>query len=1101
MGKKSKVILTIVSSIFSIGMISSVAGLSLNYGNEIFKNGFNSEKFSPEIFDTNTMNEEYPLVPTQANGQNAYLSAKTGPIVYWGDKITSLDWFGAERWSVDISKIIDNPHSQGDWKRTWFNWDYDRTNDVLWILTAGNWRTEHKVTQKLIAIDVRNGNDYFTNSKPTKYKQINFPGVSTDVRFLSVLKSGDVLMYGGARLNTKSEAYIYRKSTQQIEKISYDFTATLNEAVSQNNNFKWYFFNLISIGNNKNIAEFVQFPTTSNTSSFNVYGILVDDNLSQIKNEHWQKAMLIANGLDGYNNKQTTPQRDYYYLTNGLVVTILYNRLVIFDPNSTSMRVLKLTDETKWVQSWTFDASDNLYFKYRKDTSIYKINTNNIQSTENGNLLNSSTYFDISGAVKDNVNEYADNYILYNVHGYTGQIMMINSVYNDDPNFKPISPEDQIKNQYGLAVAISENKNNTNEGDMKGLLNTDKAFLKAANFEIKSDVLKNKLPSEITSEDFNYLNESFLTRNNERNESGELKYPQFVKTINDETGEINVEVNLDQIPWFVNNGQMPSDIAPKKLTFSSKDANKIKDRVSWKDVNLDYDFKNTLPSKVTDQDIKRFDPFSININSQRTTISGVSYPNKSYQIMSHDDEKGTIKIKAIFNYIPLGLEARNNNVKKYEEEKEYNIFKLGTEANLDFIGTNNDSEDIRNIPELKELSESNLLPSSFNTSDISNILKFINTDKSQGYPISKMIFDIKTDDTNGTITISGYLPSDYYPNQKNKVYTKTYTGLNKISDYTFQLNTNPNNFNKKEKRPSEITISDIYNNFLKYSGYNSSDLKLELIPNDAEGKLSLKFILNGGYPNSIGNLNGFSASEDGNYVRVDEITDFKTTSEYESQFSLIFLDDNDKSLNDIKRYTPQQINQTLNNDASHSSDIKLTIGGKEIKDTKSLAEALIKKKGSSIESIQTPPDINVYYNDPNGEITVKITYKNAINDGDLVFIERYTGFAKGNQVTTNDVFSFKTNSRLFNDNLSFKDTLPTSIKKEIESNKIDIKDFINYHSGDYVNAINQNKYKLEITTDDIHGYLTIKIVFDRSSINDERSLLSYTATYSGFMTE
>ncbi|WPL38550.1 lipoprotein 17-related variable surface protein [Malacoplasma iowae] len=1102
MTKKSKLLISVIGSTFILGTALTVTSIQINDALKIKDSGtLDNKTFSDEPLSSNLIDEKYPLVASQANGQNAYLSAKTGPIVYWGDKITSLDWFGAERWSVDMNKVLTSPTHDGDWKRAWFNWDYDRENDVLWILSAGNWRAGTNVNQKLIAIDVKTGNDFFNKNK--SYKEIPFPKNMTDVRFLSVLKSGDVLMYGGARLPLNSEAYIYSKSEDKITAISYNFNDALNSVVRANRSFRWYFFNLISIGNNLNVAQFVQFPDGSaQTSSFDVYGILVNDNLQQVKNKIWDKPKLITKGLNGFNNKQTTPQRDYYYLTNGNVVTVLYNKLVLFDPRTTDIKVLKLTDDIKWVQSWTFDASDNLYFKYRNDTFIYKINTSNIQATQNDNLLSPITYFDIGGATTNNINSYSNNYVLYNVHGYTGQIMMINSIYRDDPNFGNITEDDKLKNQYGLAVAISENRFNQNTGDVKGLLNTDKAFLQAANFEIKKGVLENKLPSEITSNDFDYLNESFLTRNNERDEKGNLKYPRFTKTtIDDEKGKIEVEVNLDQIPWFVNNGQMPSDIAPKTLKFSSDKSDKISSRITWKDSNFDYDFKNTLPSKLTDEDVYRFDPFSINIQSQILSIGNVSYPNKKYEIVKRDDTTGNVTIKTTFQYLPLGVDQKQKNILTYSEEKEYKIFNKTMSHNLVFVGNGGEKEDIKNIPELKGLSESNLLPSSFNTKDLTSILKFINTDRSTGYPISKMTFKIIPNDIDGTIKITGSLPDGYYSDDNNKTFTKTYIGLNKISDYKFLTYSNPTNFVKKSKRPSEITINDVFNNFVSYSGYNSSNVSLELIPNDKDGILTIKYILSSHYNDSIGLLNGFTKDTNGTYYRLDVVSGFKTTEEYESQFLLKFYDDNDVILNEIKKYTPQQINQTLNQEGETHNNIVLKIGNKVIKSTKELCQALIKEKGSSISQIQTEPDINVYYNDPNGEITIKLTYKNVNNGEDLVFIQRFTGFARGNQVTTNDVFSFKTNSRLFSDNNSLKTAIPSSIKNDLLNKKIDIRDFINYHSGDYIKAIEENNYSLEIVANDIYGYLTIKISFDQLSIKDPKSLLSYTVTYNGFMTE
>ncbi|MBD5446053.1 MAG: hypothetical protein HDR31_01905 [Mycoplasma sp.] len=51
----------------------------------------NSEK------NANTTNKVKPLISSQANGQNWFLSTSQEPLVYWSNKISSLDWFWAER--------------------------------------------------------------------------------------------------------------------------------------------------------------------------------------------------------------------------------------------------------------------------------------------------------------------------------------------------------------------------------------------------------------------------------------------------------------------------------------------------------------------------------------------------------------------------------------------------------------------------------------------------------------------------------------------------------------------------------------------------------------------------------------------------------------------------------------------------------------------------------------------------------------------------------------------------------------------------------------------------------------------------------------------
>ncbi|WPL38427.1 lipoprotein 17-related variable surface protein [Malacoplasma iowae] len=529
-------------------------------------------------------------------------------------------------------------------------------------------------------------------------------------------------------------------------------------------------------------------------------------------------------------------------------------------------------------------------------------------------------------------------------------------------------------------------------------------------------------------------------------------------------------------------------------------------RVTWKNADLDYDFKNTLPSKLTDNDIYRFDPFSINIQSQNVRLNNVSYPNKKYDIVEKNDETGLVKIKTTFEYLPLGVDLKSNNIQTYSEIKEYKIFNSKQKHELVFIGNSgNDTENIKQIPELKELSESNLLPSSFNSTDPSSILKFINTENSSGYPLSKMIFNIIPNDNDGTITITCSLPDGYYPGEQNKIFKKTYTGLNKITDYSFIVNKQSNSsFNKKQYRPSEIDEQDIYEHFIQYKGFNSSDIKLELSPNDENGELNLKLILDGSYPPSVTTNWGF-VKENNQYIKSDSIDGFKTTEEYENQYVVKFKDDNGKSLREIKKYTPNQIKDILK--ATKINDHKLFIDGVEIKNELDFAKNVIESKGTSIPDNWDNQHFGyeIYYNDTNGEITIKLTFKNIPGtESDLVFIQRYTGFAKGNQVPTEDIFSFKTQAQLFVDNQDFKDLLPSDIEsqlKDSENGTTFLNKFIGFSSEAYTNGLNNKKYKLEIVSNDIYGYITLKIIFDSDVVTNKDSLLVYTATYNNFLTE
>lgn len=62
--------------------------------------------------------------------------------------------------------------------------------------------------------------------------------------------------------------------------------------------------------------------------------------------------------------------------------------------------------------------------------------------------------------------------------------------------------------------------------------------------------------------------------------------------------------------------------------------------------------------------------------------------------------------------------------------------------------------------------------------------------------------------------------------------------------------------------------------------------------------------------------------------------------------------------------------------------------------------------------------------------------------------------------------------------------------------------FLSFYSSDYKKLIDANTFILDVVVvDDIFGYITIKISFDRTQVANQDSLLTYTATFNGFKTE
>ncbi|WPL38543.1 lipoprotein 17-related variable surface protein [Malacoplasma iowae] len=1132
---------------FSSSVVSIIAGASLPLAiNGVSNNFLSADK---NIINNNDLNnndnssenkqESKQLVPFDFNESWPLLVQNTGPIVSYQNKISSLDWFSSTRWSIDLleatfnnQKIFGDSPTFVKWTdRAFINWALDRNNNALWLLTNSIKNGGDVQKQKFIKIDSLNGT--ILDVKELSYKPA---GENWMYYSISVLESGNIMAYGQGNDKWEQFDILDTKTGEVTQKNSKsgDIDKHIEDDIKKYGSGDVRSRFLFSIAKNMNILVLTNFSWKNDQTSKNnfgdIYFAFVDDNMNRIQTgtgDEWYYAKKMAERSDmgKLNSESNTFPKLVYKLPDGRILFSIYNKLFVFFPNETEKQnkpVFKefdygVKDDTtnKYlpVESWTTDTDNNVYAKFSNDTKIQKISIHG--STLDTTTITTSTYYNIDGNSDQTIKENAKNFVLYNVYGYSGQIMMLNPrKITNIQDMDPSTDDDINKKGIGIAVAITKNKNGDG-GDSKGYLNTDKAFVKSADFNINESILKNKLPSEISRNDLTITEGGFLTNNNTIDQTtNQLKYKQFEKIkIDDEnksdSNNLEITANIDQIPWFVDNNVMPGNIPPLTITKSFKTGVKISERTTWKNVELDYDFKNILPSKITPEDVQRFDPFSINITSQNTRIGEISYPRKTYEIGEKNDQNGTIVIKAKFEYLPIDVDANETNVKTQTFEKTYNVFKSGDAKSFNFVGSKgNGSEDIKNIPQLKNLSESNLLPSSFQANDPSSILKFINTDTSAGYPISKMNFSITPNDNLGTLTISGSLPPGYYPDGDNQTFTKTYEGLNKTRDYSFNVKQTNVGFDKKKFRPSEIDEQIVYGNFIDYKGFNSSDLSLDLIPNDEVGDLTIRVHLRSDYPNNIATQWGFKKTSN-DFIREDKITGFKTNDEYKTQYEVKFIDDTSNKLDGIKKFTPKQIEQSIKSKENDKSNPELVINGEKITTEEKLAKAVIEKLGSSLPKKEnlTPENFgyNIYYNDPNGEITVKLTFKGIEgSNGDLVFIQRYTGFAKGNQVTTDDILSFKTQSKLMSDNPTFKTTLPSELAKLLQdpNKKIEeIKKYISYFSGAYVTAIDEGKFTLEVTADDIYGYLTIKINFDKQIVTDPNSLLSYTTTYNGFATE
>ena len=1140
MKKRIKIISTSIA-LFSIG-VSLATSISL-----INDNVLNAK--STSITNTsNTKNDNSnDLVPAQANGQNANISTNAGPVTFNNNVITALDWYGNKLWQIDMGEKVPLTNGasqyQGSFKRAWFNWDYNRETNILWVLGYGYFSN-----QSIFGIDASTGTIL-------KTKDLGYVGNGVDknyqtpYKFVTALSSGKVLIYGGATTGYDASGALYDPSDGSVTKIkgNSDTNLPYDQETHNRNTYRWYFYNLIPLANGINLAEVVTFDSkqtgtkddeSAKNASYNVYGILVDDNLnfigdSQVAGSDFSKPYKLADGMVNFRNTTITPQRDYFTLLNSQTASVTYNTVTLFNTsnlNNIKVAKVKMTD-SKWIQTWTIDSNDNLYFKFLDDGKVYKIDGDTLKSGSND--FSPTTYLDLSSVTSNqSVRDDAKNFLIYNVYGYTGQLMMIDASYYNQINIYDKQNQLDSNKNWGLAIAVVPNKNDNKAGDFKGVLNGPDSIQKAADFTIEESVLKTKIPSEISKSDIKLLNDAFF-------KSDDTK-PFIITDINDETGTFTITANLYKIPWFADT--LPANSVPKVVTytFNGTDSNKskaqtISSKVSWKTLNTstDYDFMNMKPSNVKVEDLNNLNPFQVSFQSQTIYDSSGKqiYPQTTYSIGDVDDKNGTIKVNVTYKYVPMsvtytdgqdkrysfgGKEYVEKQVLTYTTSNTYTIFKQSDSSAFYFMGASQSSDgteqtiNVANVPQLKSLMSAGTLPSSFtnlnNSNDSSNsaFLQFINTSLSKGYPISKMNFSVSANDNEGTLSISATMPSEYSPDGKEHTYKVKYTGLNKQSSYKFSFNdsvTQINNVSILNILPSAVDEGEIIKNFITYQGFDSNDFNVVLTPNDEKGRLTIQVNLIGNYASSIANENGFN-----NYSISKTYEGFMTTSQYNNRFSLTFKGDDDTSLLNLKSMQANEIITAFGSDGKSGNNKGLTVGDVTYNSLNEFVEKLlVSSKGSSIPNDWSKNDsgvtTNVYVDNSLGIASFYVNIKQSSVPGatsDLNFVVTYSGFVKGNEVQTDDNLSFVSNTMLKNYLVSIKAFDETTIKQLTPDSfaswaKDNIDKLITYKTGEYTTKLESKKYTLTITPNDLQDTVTITINF--GEMQNKNSLSEYSIQY------
>lgn len=237
-----------------------------------------------EKSDADTKADSTEILSTARTTYNANLVSKNGPIVSWDTKISSLDWFGSKRWTVDLKTItladgsqpfnvtetvvVNNQNKLNlglNWYRQWVNWDIDRTNNLLYVLS----NAKPNQSQYIVSFNLDTGN--VVNYWKTNSKVGNYRASTQGYTGISVLQGGKQVSVYMRTEGTKTE---FNPQTELIDVSNSSVhttttktgnlknaTAAKPEAEENINGSFNKFFNFIPIGNNLNIVATYNFFT------------------------------------------------------------------------------------------------------------------------------------------------------------------------------------------------------------------------------------------------------------------------------------------------------------------------------------------------------------------------------------------------------------------------------------------------------------------------------------------------------------------------------------------------------------------------------------------------------------------------------------------------------------------------------------------------------------------------------------------------------------------------------------------------------------------------------------------------------------------------
>lgn len=136
------------------------------------------------------------------------------------------------------------------------------------------------------------------------------------------------------------------------------------------------------------------------------------------------------------------------------------------------------------------------------------------------------------------------------------------------------------------------------------------------------------------------------------------------------------------------------------------------------------------------------------------------------------------------------------------------------------------------------------------------------------------------------------------------------------------------------------------------------------------------------------------------------------------------------------------------------------------------------------------------FNNQAGTMNLSITIDSTLLSGygtDLNVVKSYSGFAKGNINPTNDSLSFISQELLKNDPEIARIKTAKEFEIFITSSKNNLSKIIMSVTGQYVELIKENKYKISTQINEAYNSITITLTFE--DVTDPTSLTEYSIQY------